>query len=251
MSFHKALATSDTGVWRCQTTPDLITATLRREIQRGAPAPGGPLRQEDLATRFGVSRIPVREALRQLEAEGLVVVYPNRGAFVAHLTDADVEELYSLRVLLEGDLVERAVPRLTPDDLRHIERAARTAEQGVGRPEWRELDDAFHVTLYAPAQRPHELALVNMLRGTVARYHAAYQTLATQRGAWVRDHRAIVAAYVAGDTNAARNALESHIGRAGRFLLTKLSPAQKSAKPRRLQRVVSPGADAASKPATR
>src|SRR5690242_14507051 len=92
------------SVRRYRTTPDLIADALREEIQRGTPGPGEALRQEEVAARFSVSRIPVREALRQLEAEGLVVVYPNRGAYVAQLSAQELREITDLRVLLEGDL---------------------------------------------------------------------------------------------------------------------------------------------------
>src|SRR5437763_14723371 len=95
-----------TRVRRGATTPDLIAETLRDEILRGAIPPGEALRQEELAERFGVSRLPVRDALLRLEAQGLVHVYPNRGAFVISLSADEVREVYEMRILLEGDLLE-------------------------------------------------------------------------------------------------------------------------------------------------
>src|SRR6476619_3778037 len=112
-----------TRVRRGATTPDLIADTLRDEILRGAVAPGQALRQEELADRFGVSRLPVRDALLRLEAQGLVHVYPNRGAFVISLSADEVREIFELRLLLEGDIIERAVPRMTADDWRRIDSA--------------------------------------------------------------------------------------------------------------------------------
>src|SRR5215208_4995895 len=108
---------------RGATTPDLIADSLREEILRGAIPPGQPLRQEELADRFGVSRLPVRDALLRLEAQGLVEVFPNRGAFVVSLSADEVREIYDLRILLEGDAVEQSVPRMTVDDRRRIEAA--------------------------------------------------------------------------------------------------------------------------------
>src|SRR3954470_16750413 len=105
---------------RGATTPDLIAETLREEILRGVVAPGQALRQEELADRFGVSRLPVRDALLRLEAQGLVHVYPNRGAFVITLSADEVREIYEMRILLEGDLLERAVPKIGEDDWRRI-----------------------------------------------------------------------------------------------------------------------------------
>ena len=107
-------------VRRYATTPDLIAASLREEILRGVIPPGQALRQEELAGRFSVSRLPVRDALLRLEAEGLVDVFPNRGAFVTTLSADEVREIYHLRILLEGDAIETAVPRMTSADWRRI-----------------------------------------------------------------------------------------------------------------------------------
>src|SRR5688572_6464585 len=122
---------------RFAATPDLIADSLRDEILRGVIEPGAPLRQEELAERFQVSRIPVRDALLRLESQGLVHVYPNRGAFVISLSADEVREIYDMRILLEGDLIERAVPRMTAEDWRRIDAAhaaaTRTAGALIGR----------------------------------------------------------------------------------------------------------------------
>ena len=119
---------------RATTTPDLIAESLREEILRGALAPGQALRQEELADRFGVSRLPVRDALLRLEAQGLVHVFPNRGAFVISLSADEVTEIYEMRLLLEGDILERAVPRMTPDDWRRIDAAHAEATRTADAP---------------------------------------------------------------------------------------------------------------------
>src|SRR3954453_11705892 len=117
---------------RYATTPDLIAESLRDEILRGGIPPGQPLRQEELAERFGVSRLPVRDALMRLETQGLVHVYPNRGAFVISLSGDEVREIYEMRLLLEGDILERAVPRMTPDDWRRIDAAQAESARSAG-----------------------------------------------------------------------------------------------------------------------
>src|SRR3954471_4720361 len=127
-------------VRRYSTTPDLIADTLRDEILRGEISPGAALRQEELAERFGVSRLPVRDALMRLEAQGLVHVYPNRGAFVISLSADEVREIYEMRILLEGDILERAVPRMTEEDWRRIEAARIDAERSANGPAWVEGD---------------------------------------------------------------------------------------------------------------
>src|SRR6476620_3987905 len=117
---------------RYATTPDLIAETLRDDILRGAIPPGAALRQEEPADRFGVSRLPVRDALLRLEAQGLVHVYPNRGAFVISLSADEVRDIFELRLLLEGDIIERAVPRTTADDWRRIDSAHAEATRTAG-----------------------------------------------------------------------------------------------------------------------
>ena len=185
---------------------------------------GSALRQEELAKRFGVSRLPVRDALLRLESEGLVAVYPNRGAFVTALTKADVREIYDLRVLLEGDLLERAIPRISGIDWRRIDAAHASAAMGAGELEWAALDRAFHLALYAPAQRPRQLALIESLRSTVDRYWSAHAALPARTPEWLRDHDSIVAAARNGDAGTARQLVTNHIERAAEFVLAHMTP---------------------------
>ena len=215
-----------TRVRRYATTPDLIAATLRDEILRGAIPPGQPLRQEDLASRFGVSRLPVRDALVRLEAQGLVEVFPNRGAFVIALSADEVREVFDMRILLEGDLIERAVPRLTPDDWRTIDAARADAAHHANGPQWTESDWRFHRALYEPAARPRQLATIETLRGTVARYWAADTALPIRKTELLADHDAIVEACRARASVAARRRLEEHLRRASELVLgvTSITP---------------------------
>jgi len=210
------------GVRRYATTPDLIADALRDEIRRGELLPTQALRQEELAERFGVSRLPVRDALLRLEAEGLVVVYPNRGAFVVEFSADEVREIYDLRLLLEVDALQRAVPEMREADLERIERACDTAERGAVGPAWGELDRAFHQALYAPSARPRQLAMIEGLRGTVDRYWWAYQELHAHTADWIRDHRALVAACRRRDTATAGRLLEDHLRRAGDLVVARL-----------------------------
>ena len=204
---------------RLTATPDLIAESLRDEILRGDIPPGAPLRQEELAARFLVSRIPVRDALLRLEAQGLVHVYPNRGAFVIALSADEVREIYDLRILLEGDLIERAVPRMTADDWRRTDAAHAEATRTAGGADWMDGDWAFHRALYAPAGRTRQLALVEQLRSTVARYSSRYDALPEHTAQWLADHDAIVEACRARAAVAGRKRLEAHLGRAAHVVL--------------------------------
>lgn len=207
---------------RASTTPDLIADALREGILRGTIPPGQPLRQEELAERFGVSRLPVRDALLRLEAQGLVEVFPNRGAFVVTLSSDEVREIYELRILLEGDVIERAVPRMTADDWRRIDAAHEASKQSASGPDWADGDWQFHRALYLPAGRPRQLAMIDTLRGTVARYWNAYSALPTRTAEWLGDHEAILEACRSRAAAAARRRLGDHLRRASELVLARL-----------------------------
>ena len=207
---------------RTSTTPDVIAETLREEILRGSVAPGQALRQEELAERFGVSRLPVRDALLRLEAQGLVHVYPNRGAFVISLSADEVAEIFEMRILLEGDIIERAVPRMTAEHWRRIDAAHAEATRTAGGPEWVEGDWRFHRTLYEAAARPRQLATIENLRSTVARYSAGHDALPARTPEWLADHDAILEACRARAAVAAKQRLVQHLKRALAHVLATL-----------------------------
>jgi DNA-binding GntR family transcriptional regulator len=130
-----------------------IAADLRQMIDRGAYAPGEAIRQDAVAKQFAVSRIPVREALRLLEQEGVVVIHANRGAFVVEHDQATVAELFDLRLMLESDLLRRACPRLTAGAIDRLRLVNRQASRTRDTHEWIKLDEEFHFTIYSAAGR--------------------------------------------------------------------------------------------------
>jgi len=139
---------------------------LRRRILAGTFPAGMQLRQDALAAEFGISRIPVREALVQLEAEGLVTIQPHRGAVVTELSPSEVAELFELRALIEPALLKHSAPQLTAED--HAELHAILAEysaelraQHIAR--WGELNTRFHLLLYRHARRPRSLSMAESL----------------------------------------------------------------------------------------
>jgi DNA-binding GntR family transcriptional regulator len=209
-------------VLTAQTTSDLIAAELRQQILRGQIKPGFALRQEVLAKRFAVSRIPVREALRALERDGLVEVHPNRGAYVVELSADQIVEITDLRILIEGDLIARSVPQMSDLDIRQIVSAARVAAEASSTPNWNETDRRFHEIMYLPAGRPQQLALALGLRRSVERYWALYGQLSARRAEWLRDHEGLVAACRDRDAKRAKREVIEHIRRAGHFLVERL-----------------------------
>lgn len=135
---------------------DQVAERLRDAILRGYFAPGQPLREEQLATTLQVSRGPVREALVQLEREGLVLVRPNRGASVARLSRADVEEVYSLRLVLERMAVQYAIRHATDQDFAAIAQVLREMNDAwkgsITEQQAAELDIRFHDLVYQAAR---------------------------------------------------------------------------------------------------
>lgn len=211
------------AILKARTTSDVIADTLSEDISAGRIALGAPLRQEELAARFGVSRIPIRDALQRLEGDGLVVIYPNRGAFVATLSVDEVREIIDLRILIEGDLISRAVRNMDDDDLRRIEGMADMASRAAGAADWAEADHDFHRALYQPAGRPRQTALVISLRRAIERYGVAHARLPERRAEWIDDHIAIVEACRARDAKAAHRILTDHIARAGAFIIERVA----------------------------
>jgi DNA-binding GntR family transcriptional regulator len=188
-----------------------ILAALRDAIGSGQLAPGAVLRQAELAEQFGTSRIPVREALNSLQAEGLVQIEPNRGAFVTTLSAAELHELFDLRVLLETDVLRRAVPLHSERSLRKLEAIQHELDGETVPLEWLRLDRAFHDELYAPSARPRSLQLVASLRASVERFYLARLGPEARRPEWNDEHQRLIALARAGDADSACAMLAGHL----------------------------------------
>ena len=151
------------------TAQELVLASVRKAILAGVLGPGARLRQEELAEVFGTSRIPVREALRALEYEGLVTSEPHRGFTVTGLDADDVEEVYGLRILLESEAVRLALPLLTDEDLDDLEELFRKMQAAEAPDEQLASRERFYLRLYSVTGRPRLVGLIMRLRQEVAR----------------------------------------------------------------------------------
>ncbi|HEX5459954.1 MAG TPA: GntR family transcriptional regulator [Steroidobacteraceae bacterium] len=200
----------------------MIAAELRSDLMAGGLPPGAELSQVVLAERFGVSRIPVRDALRILAGEGLVDIQPNRGAKAISLTPREVREIYDLRVLLECDCLRRAAANMTPGALEEIDRIRRKSDLDASTPGWAEGDWAFHQALYLPAGRLRQLAMIETLRRTCRLFVSAYATMPKKKPRWLDDHRAILQHLEAGETDRAVAVLRSHLEAAAEYLLARM-----------------------------
>jgi len=140
-----------------RTITDQVTEDLRARILSGDFPAGFQLRQDAIAGEYNVSRIPVREALQRLDAEGLVTFQPHKGAIVSQLSLDEIEELFEVRKLLECELLRHAVPRLTPADLKSVEDILLVYDEAFRSGDvakWGELNREFHDRLYRASNRP-------------------------------------------------------------------------------------------------
>jgi DNA-binding GntR family transcriptional regulator len=222
---HGSAIVRDIAPIQRQTIASMTVEALRERILRGDFPDGEPLRQDAIAGGLGVSRIPVREALRQLEAEGLVTFHPHRGAVVSSLSLQEIEELFELRAEIECDLLRRAIPRTSKEQLdRATEilddfQAALRAGEAT---QWGPLNWHFHSALYAPANRNLTMGVLQKLHQHSDRYFRM-QVLLVRGGIKANDeHRAIAVAVRKKDVKGATSLMRAHILGAGSSLLVLL-----------------------------
>ena len=210
------------------TAQDLVLTSMREAILTAALPPGTRLRQERLAEMFGTSRIPVREALRALEYEGLVTSLPYRGFTVTELDADDIEEVYDLRILLESHAVRLAIPLMTEDDLRELDdlhgKVARTEAPDAQLA----ARERFYNRLYGVTGRPRLVKLISRLRQEVAR-SLRWPTLQHAP----EHHEQFFAAIREGDAERAASLLASHYRRVAVLIRRYLRDATMSERERR------------------
>jgi DNA-binding GntR family transcriptional regulator len=212
---------SDSAIPR-QSLTSAVADKLRDQIIRGEIPEGAQLRQDAIATQFQVSRIPVREALRQLDAEGLIAIVPNRGAVVPALSPADIEELFSIRALLEPEVLKLSIPHLTKDDFSEAADVLRRYVNELRRQDhvsaWGRLNWQFHSILYSRANQPRFMAIIRNVNNNGERYTRLqlYLTHGIQRAN--EEHHQILELCRQRDVNRACQLLREHIQYAGESL---------------------------------
>ncbi len=198
---------------RPPTAQEAVLIELRQAIVRGDLRPGQQILQDQLAERFGVSRVPLREALKILEGEGAVTYLPHRGYFVAELSLADLEEVYRLRELLEEEAVRAAVPLLGAGDLDRLDAELAACERAASAGDVAAMTAAnrrLHFSLYAAAARPRLVRLIRILWDATDAYRSLYYGGAANRDRVTREHRAVLAAVRRGDADLAVRLLAEH-----------------------------------------
>jgi DNA-binding GntR family transcriptional regulator len=221
---------------------------LRQRILSGEFPEGFQLKQDALAEDFGMSPIPIREALVQLDSEGFVRILPHRGAQVSALSRAEISELFELRALLEPRILRLSAPHLTAEDYAafdRIQKEYRAEIRAMNPGRWGELNTRLHLQLLSRAERPRTLAIVTALLQNADRYTRLQLSLTgSGRTRAEKEHAMLVRLCRAGDVTAACKLLTAHIRHAEAELVafisargstSKRDPARKATAARRAE----------------
>jgi DNA-binding GntR family transcriptional regulator len=198
---------------RPPTAQEAVLAELRRLIATGGMRPGEQIIQDALAEKLGVSRVPLREALKILEGEGQVTYLARRGYFVALLSLADLLEVYRIREVLEAEAVRVGIPLMTGHDLDRFEEAARDVERAAETVDVSAMTKAnrrFHATLIEACALPRLVRIIRQLWDATEVYRAVYYTDEPNRTRVLDEHRALVEAVKAGDVEQTLVRLDVH-----------------------------------------
>ena len=187
---------------------------MRQAILKGELKPGERLMEIALAEKLGVSRTPIREAMRKLELEGLVVMIPRRGAQVANITEKDLNDVLEVRITLENMAIEKACTNMTEEDVQELEKVARDFERSTAEGDlvkMAEADVNFHETIYRAADNKRLMQVLNNLREQIYRYRVEYLKEDEARNRLVKEHEKITQAIKARDVKKAQELSFEHL----------------------------------------
>ena len=193
---------------------DVVFNTLRQAILRGELKPGERLMEIQLANKLGVSRTPIREAIRKLELEGLVLMIPRRGAEVAEITEKSLRDVLEVRAALEELAVDLACDRISAEDIQSLKEAAKEFEaalQGGDVTEYAEADVKFHDIIYLATDNQRLIQLLYNLREQMYRYRVEYLKRTEVHPVLLAEHEHIIECFEKHDKAAAKVAISTHI----------------------------------------
>lgn len=208
---------------------EVVCESLRDAIRKGILKPGERIMEIKLAEELGVSRTPVREAIRKLELEGYVVMMPRRGTYVADMSIRDINEIFEIRTALESLSNGLAAEHITEDELEHLQRLLVIIGGYIKEGDMDkivETDIEFHDLLYHAARNNRLVGIISNLRDQLTRFRTLSMSYPGRLEATLDEHRAIVEAIANGDDRAARKAAEHHMENSEKTLL-KAMDAQK------------------------
>jgi DNA-binding GntR family transcriptional regulator len=198
---------------RPPTTQEVVLAELRTLIASGEMRPGAQIVQDTLAEEFGVSRVPLREALKTLEAEGLVTYRPHHGYFVTEVSLDDLLEVYRIRELLETEAVTIGLPLMTDEDVMRLAEAeddVRRASEADDVPAMARTNRRFHFAVIQGCGLPRLVKIIEVLWDSTEVYRSVYFTDPVNRGRVLDEHRALVAAVETRDLAQVLHILDEH-----------------------------------------
>jgi DNA-binding GntR family transcriptional regulator len=205
-----------------QSLASAVLERLTEQILSGEIHEGEQLRQEAIAKEFQISRIPVREALSHLAAEGLITIVANRGAVVSALSPDEIMQIFETRAALECYMLRCAIPNMKPEDFKKAEDILKHYEDSLEKDSevksWGSWNWNFHSALYAPANRNYMLAYVKKLNANCDRYTRLHLVFTRDLHRAGQAHRELLAACRTKDPEIASAALWKHITEAGEYL---------------------------------
>ncbi|HHW62093.1 MAG TPA: GntR family transcriptional regulator [Syntrophomonadaceae bacterium] len=204
---------------------ELVLESIRDAIIKGTLKPGERLMEIQLAEELGVSRTPVREALRKLELEGFIVMVPRKGAYVADLSVKDIADVFEIRIALEGLAAALAAERITDEELELMERSLIEKGEAIVAGDLERLvqvDASFHETLYQASRNERLNAIINNLREQIQRFRSASLSYPGRNKKSLDEHRAILEALEARNVTLARQLAQEHIENAENVLIETL-----------------------------
>lgn len=219
----KSLLLRTTDLSKTASSSELIYEALREAVIHGQLAEGQTLRQDAIAKMFNVSRIPVREALQRLEAQGLATSVRYKGVVVTPMSADEISEIFEFRALIESTVIEIAVPLMSAAVLKEAQTCCSAFAAETEPARWGDLNRQFHWALYRECGKPYHLAVVQNAIDRVERYVRAllYLTHGMERAR--KEHQAIMDACASRDSKAAAELTRAHITNAGRSLVAFLN----------------------------
>jgi DNA-binding GntR family transcriptional regulator len=193
---------------------DVVFNTLREAILRGDLKPGERLMELQLAAKLGVSRTPIREAIRMLEQEGLAVTVPRKGAEVAKMTLKDMEDVLEIREALDELAVTLAIRKISPEQLERLREVKKEFEEKTKSGDVKQIaesDVKFHDVIYEAADNPKLVGIISNFREQAYRYRVEYLKDANSYPVLIREHEAIVEAIETKDSGKAAQAMHEHV----------------------------------------
>lgn len=201
---------------------ELVLEAIREAIINGHLKPGERLMEIQMAEELGVSRTPIREALRKLELEGFIVMIPRKGAYVADISIKDIADVFEIRASLEGLAAALAAERITDEELEFMERCLVVKAEAIANADFDKLvdiDARFHESIYKASRNERLWAIINNLREQIQRLRMTSLSVPGRMSQSLKEHRAIVEAIQSRDINLARQAAQEHIENAENVMM--------------------------------